>query len=150
MLHIRCGGSLNMTVLFKRLGLIIGGSLVVAFLVPVVASALPDDATLSKLLIGTWQGPRHQTQYRADGTWILDPPDEGDNTRGKWRIEHGRVIETWRLAEETDDSSSVEEIIELTETTFKSRIILQEGPGKPEGQVLPSEIFTVTRIPEKK
>jgi hypothetical protein len=150
MLHIRCGGSLNMTVLFKRLGLIIGGSLVVAFLVPVVASALPDDSTLSKLLIGTWQGPRHQTQYRADGTWILDPPDEGDNTRGKWRIEHGRVIETWRLAEETDDSSSVEEIIELTEKTFKSRIILQEGPGKPEGQVLPSEIFTVTRVAEKK
>jgi hypothetical protein len=150
MLHIRCGGSLNMTVLFKRLGLIIGGSLVVAFLVPVLASTLPDDATLSKLLIGTWQGPRHQTQYRADGTWILDPPDEGDNTRGKWRIEHGRVIETWRLAEETDDSSSVEEIIELTETTFKSRIILQEGPGKPEGQVLPSEIFTVTRVAEKK
>ena len=98
-----------------------------------IALALPDDATLSRLLVGTWKGPRHETQYRADGTWVLDPPDEGDNTRGKWRIEHGRLIETWRLTDETEDSSSVEEIIELTEKIFKSRIILQEGPGKPEG-----------------
>ena len=43
----------------------------------------------------------------------------------------------------------MEEIIELTEKIFKSRIILQEGPGKPEGQVLPSEIFTVTRVTRK-
>ncbi len=95
------------------------------------------------------EGPRHETQYRADGTWILDPPDEGDNTRGKWRIEHGRLIETWRFTDETEDSSSVEDIIELTEKVFESRIILQEGPGKPEGQVLPSEIFTVSRVTEQ-
>ncbi|HEY6153598.1 MAG TPA: hypothetical protein VIW07_07670 [Candidatus Udaeobacter sp.] len=139
-----------MTALFKRLRLIGGTSLVVAFLIPAIALALPDDATLSQLLVGTWQGPRHQTEYRADGTWILDPPDEGDNTRGKWRIEHGRLIETWRFTDETEDSSSVEEIIELTEKVFKSRIILQEGPGRPQGQVLPSEIFTVTRVTEKK
>jgi len=125
-------------------------SLVLAFLVPTIALALPDDATLSRLLVGTWKGPRHETQYRADGSWVLDPPDDGDNTRGKWRIEHGRLIETWRLTDETEDSSSVEEISDLTEKTFKSRIILQEGPGKPEGQVLPSEIFSVTRVAEKK
>ena len=120
-----------------------------AVILPAIALALPDDAALTRLLVGTWQGPRHETEYRADGSWILDPSDEGDNTRGKWRIEHGRLIETWRLTDETEDSSSVEEIIELTEKTFKSRIILQEGPGKPEGQVLPSEIFTVTRVTEK-
>jgi hypothetical protein len=123
---------------------------IVALIAPVIALALPDDATLSQLLIGTWQGPRHETQYRADGTWILDPPDEGDNTQGKWRIEHGRLIETRRLSDETSDSTSVEEIIELTEKIFKSRMISQQGPGKPEGQVLPSEIFTVTRVTEKK
>ena len=123
--------------------------LVAALLAPSIALALPDDATLTQLLIGTWQGPRHETQYRADGTWVLDPPDEGKNTRGKWWIEHGRLIETWRLTDETSDSSSVEEIIELSEKVFKSRIILQEGPGKPKGQVLPSEIFTVTRVTEK-
>ena|SRR5215472_13440265 len=123
---------------------------IVVLIGPVIALALPDDATLTRLLIGTWQGPRHETQYRADGTWVLDPPDDGDNTRGSWRIEHSRLIETWRFTDESSDSSSVEEIIELSEMVFKSRIILQEGPGKPQGQVLPSEIFTVTRVTEKK
>jgi len=123
---------------------------IIALIAPLIALALPDDSTLSRLLVGTWQGPRHETQYRADGTWILDPPDEGDNTRGKWRIEHDRLIETWRFTDETEDSTSVEEIIELNDKIFKSRIILQEGPGRPQGQALPSEIFTVTRVTEKK
>ena len=123
---------------------------IVALIAPVIALALPDDATLSRLLVGTWQSHRHQTMYRADGAWILDPPDEGDNTRGKWRIEHGKLIETWRFSDESSDSTSTQEIIELNEYTFKSRIIPQEGPGKPEGQVLPGEIFTVTRVTEEK
>ena len=126
------------------------GLIIAALLAPVIALALPDDATLSRLLVGTWQGPRHQTAYRTDGTWVLDPPDEGDNTRGKWRIEHSKLIETWRFRDESSDSTSTEEIIELTDKIFKSRIISQEGPGKPEGQVLPSEIFTVTRVAGKK
>src|SRR3989475_1344260 len=48
------------------------------------------------------------------------------------------------------DSTTVDEIVELTEKIFKSRIISQEGPGRPEGQILPSEIFTVTRVTTKK
>jgi hypothetical protein len=60
------------------------------------------------------------------------------------------LIEIWRFSDEFSDSTSTEEIIELNEYTFKSRIISQEGPGKPEGQVLPSEIFIVTRVTEKK
>src|SRR5881397_56794 len=124
---------------------------IVAFILPVITpQLLADDATLSRLLVGTWHGHRHDTQYRADGTWIMDPPDEGDNSRGKWRIEHGRLIETWRFSDESSDSTSVEEIIELTEKICKSRIISQEGPSKPDGQGLPSEIFTVTRVTEKK
>ena len=123
---------------------------IVALIAPVIALALPDDATLSRLLVGAWHGHRHDTQYRADGTWIMDPPDEGDNSRGKWRIEHGRLIETWRFNGESSDSTSVDEIIELNEKISKSRIISQEGPGKPESQVLPSEIFTVTRVTTKK
>jgi hypothetical protein len=140
----------DMTALVKKLVLMPRTCLILALLAPVIALALPDEATLSRLLIGTWQGLRHQTAYRADGTWVLDPPDEGDNTRGKWRIEHGKLIETWRFSDESSDSTSTEEIIELSEKIFKSRIISQEGPGKPEGQVLPSEIFTVTRVAEKK
>ena len=123
---------------------------IVGFLGPVIALALPNNTTLSRLLVGTWHGPRHETQYRAGGTWILDPPDEGDNTRGKWRIEHCRLIETWRFSDESSDSTSTEEIIELAERLFKSRISSQEGPGRPEGRILPSEIFTVTRVTGKK
>jgi hypothetical protein len=123
---------------------------IVALIVPVIALALPDDATLSRLLVGTWHSHRHDTQYRADRTWIMDPPDEGDNSRGKWRIEHARLITTWRFGGESSDSTAVEEITELNEKIFKSRIISQEGPGRPEGQVLPSEIFTVTRVTTKK
>jgi hypothetical protein len=124
--------------------------IIAALIVPVIALVLPDDTALSRLLVGTWHGHRHDTQYRADGMWVMDPPDEGDNSRGKWRIEHGRLITTWRFAGESSHSTAVEEIMELTEKIFKSRIISQEGPGRPEGQVLPSEIFTVTRVTTKK
>jgi hypothetical protein len=46
---------------------------IVALIVPAIALALPDGATLSRLLVGTWHGHRHDTQYRADGTWIANP-----------------------------------------------------------------------------
>ncbi len=123
---------------------------IVASIVPVLALALPDDASLSGLLVGTWHDYRHDTQYRADGTWMLDPPDEGDNTRGKWLIEHTRLITTWRFSGESSDSTAVDEISELTQKTFKFRTISQDGPGRPEGQVLPSKIFTLTRVTTKK
>src|SRR5205823_13651386 len=88
----RCSAPLNMTALFKRVILMPRAFFVAAFVLPAIALALPDDATLSRLLVGTWHGHRHDTQYRADGTWIMDPPDEGDNSRGKWRVEHARSI----------------------------------------------------------
>jgi len=55
---------------------------IVALIVPVIALALPDDATLSRLLVGIWHGPRHDTQYRADGTWI-------HRTKATTRAENG-------------------------------------------------------------
>jgi hypothetical protein len=125
-------------------------SVIVALIAPVIALALPDDSTLSRLLVGTWHGPRHETQYRADGIWIMDPPDEGDNTRGKWRIEHGRLITTWRFRGESSDSTAIDEISELTEKIFKFRTVSQEGPGRPEGLVLPSGTYTVTRVTDNK
>ena len=136
-----------MTALFERYVRMWYALFLIACMVPVIALARPDDATLSRLLVGTAVA-RHETVDRADGTWLLDPPDEGDNTRGKWRMEHGKLIE--RFTDESSDSTSTEEIIELNEYTFKSRIISQEGPDKPEGQVLPSEVFTVRRVAEKK
>jgi len=38
----------------------------------------------------------------------------------------------------------------LSKRFLSSALFSQEGPGRPEGQVLPSEIFTVTRVTTKK
>jgi hypothetical protein len=116
----------------------------------VVAGTLPDDATLSRLLIGTWQDSRHSTEYRPDGTWIVDPQNydllRGQNTHGKWHIKDGKLIETWRFRGESSDSSTVDQIIELTRHTLKFRTLSQDGPGRPEGLVLPSGVYTLKRV----
>ncbi len=71
------------------------GFFIVALILPVIAPlVLPDDATLSRLLVGTWHGHRHDTQYRADGTWILDPPDEAKP------VGVGAASRQWILADE--------------------------------------------------
>ena len=74
--------------------------LMIGLVIPGIALALPDDAALTKLLLGTWHGHRHDNQYRADGTWVMDPPDDGTNSHGKWRIENNglyffRADGTW-------------------------------------------------------
>ena len=43
-----------MTTPFKRLVVMRRAFLVAALILPVIALALPDDATLSRLLVGTW------------------------------------------------------------------------------------------------
>jgi len=103
--------------------------IIVAVILPVVALALPDDATLSRLLFGTWQS--HRQPDSVSRGWHLDArsAERRRQQRGKWRIEHGKLIEIWRFSDESSDSTSTEEIIELNEYTFKSRIISQEGPG---------------------
>ena len=115
-----------------------------------IALALPDDATLSRLLSerGRVHDTRLNTALTGRGSSIR--PMKAITRRGRWRIEHGRLIETWRFTDEAVGFDVCRRNRRATEKIFKSRIILQEGPGKPEGQVLPSEIFTVTRgVPEK-
>jgi hypothetical protein len=115
-----------------------------------IAADLGDDATLSRRLVGTWHGGRHDTRYFSDGTWMMDPQNYellgGQNTHGNWRIKNGQLIETWRFKGESTDSSTVAEIIELTATRFRFRTLSQDGPGRPERLVLPSGIYTETRI----
>jgi hypothetical protein len=96
-----------------------------------LAGALPDDATLTRRILGTWHSYRHDRQYRADGAWILDPSDNDQNMRGKWRIEHDKLIETWRSAGESSDSTTVDEIIELTRDTLKFRTTIAGRTGTP-------------------
>lgn len=80
----------------------------------------------------------------------MDLPDDRQNTRGKWRIEKGKLIRSWRFTGESADTTSVDEISDLNQKILKFRMISEEGPGKPEGIVLPTEFFTSTRVKEKK
>ena len=119
-----------------------------------IARTLPDDAVLSQRLVGTWRGSRHDTRYFADGTWMTDPQDYellgGQNSHGRWRIENAKLIETWRFVGELEDAQVIEEIIAITSHVLKFRTLSQDGPGRPEGLVLPSGVYTLKRIPDAK
>jgi hypothetical protein len=107
---------------------------------PAFAAPTSDDVILTRQLIGTWKGGRHNTKYSADGTWMMDPQlydlVHGENTHGKWRIENGNLITTWRFTGESKDSRTIDEIITLTPETLKIRTLVQDGPGRPANRVL--------------
>jgi hypothetical protein len=117
----------------------------VVICVAAVCSASPADARLSRLLVGEWQGGRHAVDYRADGTWRFCPL--AGTTHGKWRIEAGRLIKTWRFLGESEDSSTVDQIVELTRQRLRIRTLAQDGPGRPAALTLPSGVYTLKRIP---
>jgi hypothetical protein len=52
-----------------------------------------DSKTLSNLLVGKWESPRHDYLYRADGTWTMLPVDP-DITHGTWHIEGNQYFDT--------------------------------------------------------
>ena len=52
-----------------------------------------DGKTLSNLLVGQWESPRHDYLYRADGTWTM-LPIEPVITHGSWRIEGNQYFDT--------------------------------------------------------
>jgi hypothetical protein len=82
---------------------------------PVPAAA--DDKALAKLRVGTWQSPRHDYLYRADGTWTMDP-DAGipDATHGTWSIHGNEYTETTSGAVPAESTTYT--IILLNDTTF--------------------------------
>ena len=82
------------------------------------AGPLPDDAALRRLLVGTWSYLPPQT-FHADGTWT------SENRAGTWKIEHGRLIKTWRAAGDTTDWRSADEIIQLDPTLLRIRSALE-------------------------
>ena len=51
-----------------------------------------DSKTLSDLLVGQWESPRHDYLYRADGTWTM-LPIEADITHGTWRLEGNQYFD---------------------------------------------------------
>jgi hypothetical protein len=111
------------------------------------AFALPDDAALSRLIVGTWHEYRHDTRYLPDGTYLADPSENPASTRsGKWRIEGGKLIDTWRFVGAATDSRVVYQIIRLDRHVMRFRALSQDGPFRPPGLVLPSGIYTRTRV----
>ena len=120
-------------------------------IVPATAGTPADDATLTRRLIGTWQGSRHSSRYFADGTWMMDPQDyaflKGQNTNGRWFIKHGRLIETWRFNGETRDSMVTYVITKLTADTLVIRTLSNDGPRLEKRTVLSTEIYTLLRVP---
>jgi len=85
---------------------------------------------------------------------MTDPQDYellgGQNSHGRWRIENAKLIETWRFVGELEDAQVIEEIIAITSHVLKFRTLSQDGPGRPEGLVLPSGVYTLKRIPDAK
>ena len=57
------------------------------------APADSDSKTLSGLIVGKWESPRHDYLYRADGTWTMYPVEEGI-THGDWRIEGNQYFDS--------------------------------------------------------
>ena len=51
------------------------------------------DVELRKLVVGKWTTGRHEYDYKADGTWRMLPFDIS-TTKGTWRIEKHRLIES--------------------------------------------------------
>jgi hypothetical protein len=51
------------------------------------------DAELRQLMVGKWTTGRHDYAYKADGTWRMLPLDIS-TTKGTWRIEKHRLIES--------------------------------------------------------
>lgn len=104
----------------------------IAFLTTTVCHSATDDRTFSQLLVGEWQGARHAVQYMKDGTWRFDPAE--GTTHGKWKIEHGKLIETWRFVGSSEDSSATYDIVVLDKKTLK----LRDSKGT---------VFTSKRVP---
>lgn len=107
-----------------------------------------NDATLTRRLVGTWQGGRHSTRYFADGTWLMDPQpgyDEG-NTHGRWSIKNGRLTETFEGG--AGEPNTNFDITALTAQTLKIRPVPQTEPGRPEASGSSGNVYTLQRIPD--
>jgi hypothetical protein len=75
---------------------------------------LASDATLSKQLVGTWQGTYHLWLYKADGTWVRDPNTPQAKT-GTWSIKSGHITRNWKKSGKTLTT----QILELTKDTLE-------------------------------
>lgn len=64
-------------------------------------------ADLASLVAGRWEGARHTTEYRADGTFMLDPEPGEWVPLGHWKIEGDVLVAKWKDSGETSSSAIV-------------------------------------------
>jgi len=79
-----------------------------------------DTKTLASLIVGEWESPRHDTLYRADGTWTLLPAEEGI-LHGSWRVEGNQYFDTAQYTDTTatePPKTAQYTIILITKTDF--------------------------------
>jgi tetratricopeptide (TPR) repeat protein len=57
------------------------------------ASSSSDLVNPSQLLVGTWEGGRHRTQYFPDGTFVTDPHLVPNPPKGQWHLDGDKLIQ---------------------------------------------------------
>jgi hypothetical protein len=58
------------------------------------------------LIVGRWQGARHVKEFRADGTFLLDP-EPGAPPLGTWRIIGDKLEQKWESGTDQDTIVSI-------------------------------------------
>ncbi|HUB66833.1 MAG TPA: hypothetical protein VL981_05045 [Candidatus Methylacidiphilales bacterium] len=58
------------------------------------APANLDEKALAQKRIGWWHSPRHDYLFRANGTWVMDDPNDPEATHGTWSIRGNHYTES--------------------------------------------------------
>lgn len=64
-------------------------------------SKTADPVNPAKQIVGTWQGPRHRKEFRADGTFITDPHLVPDAPVCRWSLSGDRLTEHYPIGDAT-------------------------------------------------
>ncbi len=84
----------------------------------------PTAKQILKLIIGQWDGGRHITEYRKDGTFLLDP-EPGDDPVGVWSVKGNVLIKKFgsEKPERTTVLSITEEEMVIRSSSGKEYVI---------------------------
>lgn len=85
-----------------------------------VPGKLPPVKQIIKLLIGQWEGGRHITEYRKDGSFLLDP-EPSDPPNGTWSVK-GNVLITKFIGQKPDRTT----ILSINE----NQMVIRSDVGK--------------------
>lgn len=88
-----------------------------------------DDAETANLLIGSWKSMRHIVDYRADGTYAVDPKESRTTPSGTWK-----VLDGFLLKQPSDGAPQKIKILSAT----RDEIVLEAENGRA---------YRITRVP---